>query len=329
MSEKRLTAAYLTIVMFLGFFLFAATAWTAKKGKVAVREEPMEGACPDWMVLVPAGSFLMGSQDDEEGRDLHEGPIHDLQVDAFCMAKTEVTVGQFSAFTGKSGYRTDAESEGWAYIFDKQWKRTNGADWRNPYFLQEDNHPVTCVTWKDALRYCNWLSRNEGLQPAYEISGGRVTWDRSASGYHLPTEREWEYACRAGTKTPFSHGNTITIDQANYDGRFPYGATPKGMYRGKTTPVMSFPPSLWGLYDMHGNVWEWCWDWHIGFTRKTKPVTANVAIRGGCWHGPASFSRSAYRISKSPSLRGSFIGFRLSRSLSDSYQLKLRVSGVL
>jgi len=157
------------------------------------------------------------------------------------------------------------------------------------------------------------------LTPAYTINGENVTWNQNANGYRLPTEAEWEYACRAGTTTPFSTGNNITTSQANYNGNYPYNNNAKGTYRATTTAVGSFSPNSWGLYDMHGNVFEWCWDWLGDYSSnaQTDPRGASSGsgrvIRGGSWDNSALYLRSAYRNSYAPSNRLYNIGFRLVR----------------
>jgi formylglycine-generating enzyme required for sulfatase activity len=187
----------------------------------------------------------------------------------------------------------------------------------NPSYFKGDNLPVEQVSWYDAVEYCNQRSQREGLTPAYMRSGDKVTWNRSANGYRLSTEAEWEYACRAGTTTPFSTGNNITTDQANYKGKKPYNGNPKGTYRKKTTPVGSFAPNPWGLYDMHGNLWEWCWDWYGSYaggsqTNPEGPATgANRVLRGGGWYYYGRYLRCACRSSNDPSSRHNILGFRL------------------
>jgi formylglycine-generating enzyme required for sulfatase activity len=189
----------------------------------------------------------------------------------------------------------------------------------NPSNFKGDNLPVEQVTWYDAVNYCNARSRSEGLTPAYTVSGTDVTWNRSANGYRLPTEAEWEYACRAGTTMPFSTGSNITTNQANYDGNYPYNGNAKGIYRQKTTAIGSFAPNAWGLYDMHGNVWEWCWDWYgdYGTAAQTDPLGAVSGalrvLRGGSWFYSGRYARSAYRNYDTPSNRLSNLGFRLVR----------------
>jgi formylglycine-generating enzyme required for sulfatase activity len=217
-------------------------------------------------------------------------------------------------------------------VTQKEWTAVMGS---NPSRFKGDNLPVENVSWYDAIEYCNRLSEKEKLTPAYTIDKSRkdgnnknefddikwtVTWNRNANGYRLPTEAEWEYACRAGTRTPFSTGNNITTSLANYDGNYPYNNNAKGTYREKTTVVGSFAPNPWSLYDMHGNVWEWCWDWYGNYAggAQTDPIGASSGSyrvqRGGSWYSSAQFVRSAYRSNATPFYRDSYLGFRVARN---------------
>jgi formylglycine-generating enzyme required for sulfatase activity len=199
------------------------------------------------LALVPAGQFLMGSPSTEDGRCEDEGPQHPVCITRpFFLGVSPVTVRDFRLFIRATGFRTKVEiqAQGAYRWTGTAWKRDPSCNWEKPGFPQGEGHPVVCVSWDDAVAFCGWLSRREGKR------------------YRLPTEAEWEYACRAGTTTPFSFGKTISPDQANYEGSFAPGRGKKGICRAQTTPVGSFPPNAWGLFDMHGNVWEWCQDWY-------------------------------------------------------------------
>jgi formylglycine-generating enzyme required for sulfatase activity len=298
------------------------------------------------MVRINGGTFVMGSLVSEPQQKAKDGPRHRVTITSFYMGTYPVTVGEFRNFINAVGYRTEAEESGGGLVrtgaeesdesvqpveidekisehilTDRMWETKADANWQNPYFNQEDNHPVVLVSWFDAVQYCNWLSGEEGLAPAYTIMETNVKWNRNTNGYRLPTEAEWEYACRAGTTTPFNTGNNITTSQANYNGNYPYNNNPKGEYRGRTTPVGSFAPNAWGLCDMHGNVCEWCGDWYeYGVymnSAQADPDGASLGpyrvIRGGGWYSRAQYLRSAYRYYFTPSHRNSYLGFRLVR----------------
>ncbi|GHT89495.1 hypothetical protein FACS1894137_18850 [Spirochaetia bacterium] len=241
----------------------------------------VERPIPEGFVKINAGAFDMGSPPNEVDHEDDETQ-HRVTVSSFYMGKYEVTVGEFRRFANAAGYKTTAESSGGGDVLtDGGWETKADANWKNPYFSQGENQPVVLVSWYDAVRYCNWLSGQEGLSPAYTINGENVSWNRNANGYRLPTEAEWEYACRAGTPTPFSTGNNITTGQANYDGNYPYNNNSKGTYRKQTWVVDSGTPNAWGLYNMHGNVWEWCWDWYDAYSTGTQTDPRGAASGAG------------------------------------------------
>lgn len=248
----------------------------------------------DSLVLIRGGAFDMGSPLSENRREKDE-IRHHVTIRSFHMGVHEVTQKEYRDLMGS-----------------------------NPSQFNGDSLPVENVSWHDAVAYCNARSVAEGLNPAYVISGTgnarSVAWNRDANGYRLPTEAEWEYACRAGTTTPFSTGDNVTADQANYYGTYPYDGYPGGQYRSRTLPVGSFAPNAWGLHDMHGNVWEWCWDWYGAYAdgEAADPTGAASGTyrvnRGGGWNDFGRHLRSAYRAAYPPDNRTFNLGFRLARN---------------
>ncbi|MDR0448598.1 MAG: SUMF1/EgtB/PvdO family nonheme iron enzyme [Treponema sp.] len=253
------------------------------------------------MVRINGGAFTMGSPASEPERGRDETP-HRVTVSSFYMGKYQVTQKDYEEIMG-----------------------TNPSRFKGP------NLPVEMVSWYDAVEYCNKRSQKEGLSPAYTINSrtpaagypitnARVSLNRNATGYRLPTEAEWEYASRAGTATPFSTGNNITTSQANYNGYHPYNNNAKGTNREKTTDVGSFAPNPWGLYDMHGNVWEWCWDWYASYPSRVQtnplgPASGTLRVfRGGSWGSAGHYLRSDCRFGINPFYHLSIIGFRVVRS---------------
>jgi formylglycine-generating enzyme required for sulfatase activity len=274
-------------LLFFSFTLFAAVSVIA------------QSRFPNDFVLIRGGTFTMGSptSEPESGTDETQ---HRVTVGDFYIAASSVTQREYSQLMGN-----------------------------NPSEFKGDNLSVENVTWFDAVRFCNARSMREGLTPAYTISGETVTWNRNASdqrstGYRLPTEAEWEYACRAGTTTPFNIGSNITDRQANCYNNYGYNNNSSGRvtggYRGRTTPVNSYAANSWGLFDMHGNVADWCWDWYgeYGASAQTNPIgpaTGTLRVnRGGGWNDFPKHIRSAYRAATPPG-NGSFnLGFRLVRN---------------
>ena len=241
-------------------------------------------------VRIPSGDFFMGSQRSETSRDSDEVQ-RKITIDAFYIGKAEVT--------------------------QKEWTLVMGS---NPSHFKGENLPVENISWFDAVEYCNKRSLKEGLTPAYTIdkTKGSVTWNKEADGYRLPTEAEWEYACRAGTTTAFYTGGALHTDQANFDGMKAYNGVKSG-YKERSTDVKTYDPNPWGLFDMHGNVWEWCWDWYndynVGpqYNPDGAKTGVNRVMRGGGWNFYAQYLRSANRGSNLPSYRNYDLGLRLAR----------------
>ena len=244
----------------------------------------------DGFVRITGGTFIMGSPMNEPRRFSNELQ-REVTLSPFYMGIHEVTQALYEEVMG-----------------------TNPSHFRGP------DLPVEQVSWFDAIAFANRLSERRGLIPVYTTSGQNVTWDRSANGYRLPTEAEWEFAARAGTTTIFYTGNNITVSQANYDGTRPFNNNAAGTFRQRTMPVGSFEPNTFGLYDMHGNVGEWCWDWNVAYPREAQTDPAGAAsgfhrvFRGGSWNHAGDFLRSARRGGDVPSTRGSYIGIRLVRN---------------
>ena len=276
------------------------------------------------LLWIPPGRFWMGSPPGEPERSDDEGPQHEVQLQGFFLSQTPITQAQWR------------EVAQWQERPGEHWGRELAAEPsffqpRNPdagaiggdFSLLEgeatsDQRPVECVSWDDAMEFCNRLSQ------------------RTGRFYTLPSEAQWEYACRAGSSTPFHVGATITPDLANYDGTYSYGDGPKGVNREQTTPVGMFPANAWGLQDLHGNVWEWCLDhWHENYEGApsdgsawvnppeqnnqamikggsgTFSEAADRLLRGGSWCSLPRGCRSATRDRLRPGYANGFVGFRV------------------
>jgi formylglycine-generating enzyme required for sulfatase activity len=236
---------------------------------------------PPDMVLITGGTFMMGSPDSEAGRWENEGPQHQVKVRSFLLGKCQITQAEYEAVMEK-----------------------------NPSKFRGAKLPAENVAWICAAGYCNIRSEKEGLTPVYDLHKVVVTWKPKANGYRLPTEAEWEYACRAGTTTPYSSGDSV--DNAGW-----YGANSE-----KTThEVGTKEPNAWGLYDMHGNVWEWVFDWRGDYSDKKQsdpaaifPGTLHV-FRGGGFGDEARYLRSAVRGGDDSLYEGFDLGFRVCRTI--------------
>ena len=270
----------------------ATASFTIDRSTVTVQtfREDLGGVFLD-LVLIPPGKFLMGSPPDELEREDSEGPQHEVTIaEPFLMGQCPVTQAQ------------------WAKVAKmKQVKRSID---QNPSDFEGADLPVETVSWLDAEEFCLRLSVH------------------TKRTYRLPSEAEWEYACRAGTTTAFHFGETIDAELANYDAKGDvdqdwvgnYGRGILGEYREKTTPVKTFPANSFGLYDMHGNVWEWCLDsWHEnyegapidGSARDASNDSGSKILRGGSWFGIPWLCRSAYRDGDSADYRCGNLGFRV------------------
>ncbi|BAZ16811.1 hypothetical protein NIES4071_86890 [Calothrix sp. NIES-4071] len=248
------------------------------------------------MVEIPSGSFIMGAPASEEGSRDNERPQHQVNVPSFFMSKYPITQAQGRQVAALEQINKSLKPE--------------------PSRFKGDNLPVERVSWFDAVEFCARLSQYTKRE------------------YRLPSEAEWEYACRAGTNTPFYFGEIITTELANYCGidekvegtkyKGSYGQGPKGEYRKQTTEVGIFPANAFGLYDMHGNVWEWCMDdWHSNYEgapnngsawiSKNKSTNNNHSqmLRGGSWSSYPEFCRSAFCFSYVPDIVNNSIGFRV------------------
>ena len=294
-------------------------------------------------VRIPAGSFAMGSAESPEHLAeafpllerrrfemlADEAPVHTVRISQdFYLGQHEVTVGQFRRFVAASGYRPESEADGTGgYGYNPAYDPATTArgdafegrdprySWRNPGFAQAEDHPVLNVTWNDAQALATWLSRTEGHR------------------YRLPTEAEWEYACRAGTATRYPHGdapaglereaNVFDQAAAPYWPRWQQHAIAGNDGHAFTAPVGSFAPNVFGLHDMLGNAWEWVSDWHgenyyahSPRTNPPGPTDGSVRVRrGGSWHTWAFYARCSYRNWNSPETRYTLVGMRLVREI--------------
>ena len=264
----------------------------------------------DGLILIHGGKFLMGSPDNEIQREDDE-TRHEVTVDDFYISKYELTQKEYEKIMGN-----------------------------NPSQFKGENLPVENITWYDAIEFCNKLSIKEGLEPVYTINETEVSWDKSKNGYRLPTEAEWEYSARAGSTTPFSSKDSIGADEANFYGHYPYGIEENyfsqekldvkpGEYRQTTVQVGSFSPNNWGLYDIHGNVREWVFDWYgeYDLSNTSNPTGATQGTlkvnRGGGWNDYAKHMRCSFRGTGEPSQAMNNTGVRIVRNAKVSEQTEI------
>ena len=261
------------------------------------------------MVWIPPGTFLMGTPPAEIAALKKEyggtwfdaeGPQHEVEITkGFYLGKYEVTQGEYASVMGQN----------------PSWFKPDGDGKASVAGMDTSRFPVEKVSWDQAKEFCRNLTDTER-------QAGRLPQNEE---YHLPTEAEWEYACR-GRQTKvyevFHYGNSLSSEQANFNGEFPFGGAPKGKYLRRTAKVGSYQPNGFGLYDMHGNVWEWCEDYHEATTYsrgnckdpRGPPGGSSRVMRGGSWDDDSRCCRSAYRSWNAPGIRGSDLGFRLARS---------------
>ena len=231
------------------------------------------------MLWVDAGHFTMGSPPAEEGRDEDESERRVRLTKGFWLGKYEVTQGQ------------------WEILLE----RTGGSQRKSDRWL-----PVAYVSWHQAMGFCERLTMRERLEK--RIPEGCT--------FTLPTEAQWEFACRAVSDTPFAYGRQLSSRKANFDGNFPYGTAPTGRFLGRVAPVGSYPHNPWGFYDMHGNVWEWCYDRYGVYSDGPIDDPAgsesgpNRVVRGGSWFDNAKYCRSAMRVQVNPKNRRENVGLR-------------------
>lgn len=242
------------------------------------------------MVELPGGTFLMGSPDSDREAFDNEKPQHQVTIAAFAISRYPITRQLYREIVGAA---------------PEQWERNKG----------EQNLPANYVSWFDAARFCNALSTQVGLSPCYRIDGDNVEWNRQAEGYRLPTEVEWEYACRAGATSKRFFG-----DDPHELGDYAWFSDNSG---GRVHPVGEKKPNPWDLHDMIGNVWEWCWDWFADYLSNATQTIADPTgpehgnsrvLRGGSWGSVPWFLWSAFRFWFWPEFRHVVVGFRCVRA---------------
>ena len=307
-KEEKMNARIIGAVIVMSIFLVSNFGCTTTPQETVPAPKTFTNSFGMNFVKIPSGSFMMGSgisasqtasqYGGKEGYYKDEHPQHRVTITKnFYMQTTEVTVGQWKSFIQDIDYKTEAETRGgaWIYSGSAELEFKVGYYWDNPGFEQSDKNPVTCVSWNDVQAFVRWLNRKEGKT------------------YRLPTEAEWEYACRAGSTTTFYFGN-----DKDRLGKYAWYQNNSGKH---THPVGEKEPNSWGLHDMYGNVSEWCQDWYGKYpsgsvTDPTGPPSGSERIvRGGAWITIPRFGNSTFRYMFAPNSRFGGPGLRLVRNL--------------
>jgi len=287
-----------------------------------------EPVVPTGFIYLTGGSFEMGSGDGAAD----EKPLHSVTLSPFSMSACEVTVAQFRRFVAATNYKTSAELKGRSTIVDKKtgnFKSEKDINWQNPGYDVRDSDPVSCISWYDAIAYCNWLSDREKLPPAYSInenpypkdwSKGIITCNPKSGGYRLPTEAEWEYAARGGVSGQRFSGSNNLDEVAVYAAKNNW----------QPAFAASHDPNDFGLYDLSGNLAEWCWDWYddsyysrseatdpLGPLYATRKGTPTRVVRGGAWYSSADRCSVSARDNCEPERQETGIGFRVVKSVRE------------
>ena len=246
------------------------------------------------LIKIQGGTFKMGSKDSDGLADVDEQKEHTVNLNTFEISKFEVTVWEWKQF-----------------IKDNKMKMPVKPTWG-----WQDNYPINGVTWNEAIAYCNWLSKKEKLQPVYTKKGPNFICNFKANGYRLPTEAEWEFAAKGGASSKsFKYSGSNNLDDVAWH---------KNKSKGTPHTIGTKLPNELGLYDMSGNVWEWCWDWYNkdfykqekGENPRGPEMGDRRSVRGGSWDSQPNYVRPANRISTEPNKTHEFYGFRVARTIT-------------
>ncbi len=297
-SKKKRSMNIAMVILCMIFVVLSLKFWQPFNDKVVEpwRREHRIQSIQEQFVKIKSGTFEMGDLSKNEDGNIDEKPRHQVKLDSFEISACEITNQQYCDFLNSNDSSKEKVSE-WINLLDSYCKISE----KDGLFVVPNKamrgNPVVTVSWFGAAAFANYLNERNNLQPCYNVNDW--TCDISAKGFRLPTEAEWEYACRAGTLTPFNTGDILATEQANYD-NYPEG----------TKPVRSYLPNGWGIYNMHGNVWEWCTDWydekyyddcknHGVVENPQGPETGSYRVlRGGSWGGDGQSCRSADRVAR-------------------------------